>query len=62
MSTYLYLLFDFMIRSCHVRVLEWMGASEFATDLSNNFANIKWMQLDLNPQPLISWTNTQPFS
>ena len=41
MSTYLYLLFDFMTRSCHVHVLGRMGASEFATNLSNNLANIK---------------------
>ena len=67
-STYLYGAFDCMFLSCHVRVWEWIHTLQFpecqGTPCSKqaSYLNIKWLQLDSNPQPLSSWTNTQPFS
>ena len=67
-STYLYGAFDCMFLSCHVRVWEWIHTLQLpqcqGTPCSKqaSYLKIKWLQLDSNPQPLSSWTNTQPFS
>ena len=67
-STYLYGAFDCMFLSCHVRIWEWIHTLQLpecqGTPCSKqaSYLKIKWLQRDSNPQPLSSWTNTQPFS
>ena len=66
-SAYLYCAFDCMFLSCHVRVWEWIHTLQLpecqGTPFSKQapYLKINWLQRDLNPQPLSSWTNTQPF-
>ena len=55
-STYLYGVFDCTFLSCHVGV-QGTSCSKQARNL-----NCKWMQLNANPKPLSSETNTHPFS
>ena len=67
-STYLYCSFDCMFLSCHVRDWEWIHTLQLPecqrTPCSKqaSYLKIKWLQRDSNPQPLSSWTKTQPFS
>ena len=61
-------LIDCMFLSCHVHVSEWIHTlylPEYqGTPCSKQVRNLKfkWLQLDSNPQPFSSQTNTQPFS
>ena len=54
--------------SCHVRVWEWIHTHQLpecqGTHCLKQVWNLKfkWLQLESNPRPLISQTNTQPFS
>ena len=67
LSSYLYGAFDCMFLSCHVRVSEWICTLYLpecqGTPCSKQAQNpkTKRRQLDSNPQPLSSSTNTQPF-
>ena len=66
-SANLYLPFDCIILSCHIRVSErihtlWLPQCE-GTPCSKHglYLKFKWLQGDSNPQRLCSETNTQPF-
>ena len=54
--------------SCHVRVWEWIHTLQLPECQGTHYLkqarnlNFKWLQLESNPPPLISLTNTQPFS
>ena len=60
-------IFNCMLFSCHVRVSEWIYTLQLpecqGTPCSKQARNLKfkWLQLESNPEPLISETNTQPF-
>ena len=66
--TYLYGAFDCMFLSCHLRISEWIHTLQLpecqGTPCLKQARNLKfkWLQLDSNPQPLSSYTNTKPFS
>ena len=56
LSTYLYGAFDCMFLSCHVRVFR-VNPHSIVGWLSRK----SLLEADSNPEPLSSWTNTQPF-
>ena len=67
LSTYLYSAFDCMFLSSHVGVSEWIHTLYLhecqGTNCLKQAQNLKlkWLELDSNPEPLSSSTNTQPF-
>ena len=66
-STYQYAAFDCMLLPCHLRVFEWIHTLQLpecqGTPCCKQAQNLQflWLQLESNPQPLSSSTNTQPF-
>ena len=59
-STYLYVAFDCMLLSCHLRIIDWIYTLYLSecqeTPCSNqgSYLKFKWQQPDSNPQPLNS--------
>ena len=66
-STYLYGAFDCRLLSCHVPISEWVHALYLLECQGSHFLKLvrylkfKWLQWEPKPQPISSWTNTQPF-
>ena len=66
LSIYLYGSVDCMFFPYHVSISEWIHTLYLPecqgtpSSKHTRYLNFKWLQWDLNPQTLCSWTNTQP--